>query len=82
MLAFRPHIERAIALCGSQAKLASGIGRSQQYISWLLKEAEQVSAEVAMEIQRVTDGGVTAAQLRPDLPWPGMTAAPERESAA
>lgn len=78
MLAFRPHIERAIALRGSQAKLAKEIGRSQQYISWLLKDAEQVSAEVAMEVQRATEGQVTAAQLRPDLPWP---AAPEQESA-
>lgn len=83
MFTFRPHIERAIALRGSQAKLASEIGRSQQYISWLLKEAEQVSAEVAMEIQRVTEGGVTAAQLRPDLPWPVVqAAAPETERAS
>lgn len=74
MVPFRSHIERAVALRGSQAKLAAEIGRSQQYISWLLKEADQVSAEVAMEIQRATDGGVTAAQLRPDLPWPSQPA--------
>jgi DNA-binding transcriptional regulator YdaS (Cro superfamily) len=80
MLAFRPHIERAIALRGSQAKLANEIGRSQQYISWLLKEAEQVSAEVAMEIERATDGGVKAAELRPDLPWPQTAPEPERTS--
>lgn len=81
MSKFRAHIERAIALRGSQAKLAGEIGRSQQYISWLLKEAEQVSAEVAMEIQRVTEGGVTAAELRPDLPWP-ITRPAEKETAA
>jgi DNA-binding transcriptional regulator YdaS (Cro superfamily) len=78
MVAFRPHIERAVALRGSQAKLAKEIGRSQQYISWLLKEADQISAEVSMEIERATEGDVTAAQLRPDLPWPTKTSEPER----
>ncbi len=67
-----------MALRGSQAKLAKEIGRSQQYISWLLKEADQVSAEVAMEIERATEGDVTAAQLRPDLPWPVSVPEPER----
>lgn len=46
------------------------MGCSQQFISWLLKEADQISAETAMQIDRVTGGRVRADEMRPDLPWP------------
>lgn len=64
---FRPHIERAIAIHGSQAKLAKEAGCSQQYISWLLKEADQISAEMSIAFERATRGAVSRQQLRPDL---------------
>ena len=64
---FRPHIERAIKQFGSQAKLAEEVGCSQQYISWLLKDADQVSAEMAVAFERATKNTVTRHQLRPDL---------------
>lgn len=64
---FRDHIKRAINLAGSQVKLAEGMGCSQQYISWLLKEATQISGDKAVACERATNGGVSRFDLRPDL---------------
>jgi DNA-binding transcriptional regulator YdaS (Cro superfamily) len=64
---FREHIRRAIDLTGSQVKLADGMGCSQQYISWLLNEAHQVSAEMALKFEQATGGKVSRHDLRPDL---------------
>lgn len=60
------HIQRAIEHFGSQAALAERIGLSQQGVSYLLK-AGQVSAEVAVAIDRATGGLVSREQLRPDI---------------
>jgi DNA-binding transcriptional regulator YdaS (Cro superfamily) len=67
MKTFVPHIERAIGLHGSQAKLAKEMGCSQQYISWLLKDAEQISGDMAVAVERATQGAVSRSDLRPDL---------------
>lgn len=67
MSTFRTHVERAVTLKGSQQKLAEAIGCSQQQISYLLKEADRVSAEMAIKIERATEGKVARHQLRPDL---------------
>jgi DNA-binding transcriptional regulator YdaS (Cro superfamily) len=67
MSTFRRHIERAIKLVGSQSALAEKIGLSQQGVSWLLNEAPQVSAEIAIAIERATNGEVSKADLRPDI---------------
>lgn len=80
MTAFRSHVERAVEIKGSQAKLAADMGCSQQYISWLLKEADQISAEQSIACERATDGQVTRWDLRPDLFGPKPT--PERASVA
>ena len=72
-MSFRDEITRAITILGSQAKLAREMGCSQQNISWLLKEADQISAETAMLVERATRGAVKAGDLRPDLPWPVPT---------
>ena len=72
----RAHIETAIALLGSQAKLADACGVTQASV-WQAKEAGRVSAELALLIERATGGEVTARQLRPDLPWPGARLAPD-----
>ena len=66
-LQFRRHIGRAITKCGSQAALADKTKLSQSGISWLLNEATQVSAEIAVKIEEATDGEVQRWQLRPDL---------------
>lgn len=69
MTMFREHVQRAVELAGSQTVLAGRLGRSQQFISWLLHSAKRVTAETALAIEGATDGAVTASQLRPDLPW-------------
>jgi DNA-binding transcriptional regulator YdaS (Cro superfamily) len=64
---FRNHVTRAVKILGSQRKLADAIGCSQQHVSYLLHEAERVSAEVALKIDRATDGRVSRHELRPDI---------------
>lgn len=67
MAAFRKHVERAVRIRGSQAKLAEAAGCSQQQISYLLHDAERISAEMAAAIERATNGEVSKAVLRPDM---------------
>jgi DNA-binding transcriptional regulator YdaS (Cro superfamily) len=67
MTTFRDHIRQAIELAGSQRALAEKIGLSQQGISYLLNEAPQVSAEIAIAIERATDGQIRREKLRPDI---------------
>jgi len=67
MAPFRNHIKRAVKAVGSQKKLADAMGCSQQQISYLLKGARNVSAEMAVSIERATAGAVTRHHLRPDI---------------
>lgn len=78
---FREQIDRAVAILGSQTKLAREMGCSQQYISWLLNEADQISAETAMMVEKATRGEIKADELRPDLPWPSPPTASTDETA-
>lgn len=64
---FKEHIRRAIAICGSQKALADKIGLSQPGVSWLLSDAKQVSAEIAVKIEHATEGKISRIDLRPDL---------------
>jgi len=84
------HMERAIKIAGSEAKLGDACGVSQAAI-WKAKKVGRVSAELAVRIERATDRQVTCADLRPDL-WPvpmieapplapGLAPAPAREGA-
>ena len=59
-------IEQAIALAGSEAKLAKGIGSSQVAIN-KAKHRGRVSPEMALAIHRFLDGRVSASALRPDI---------------
>lgn len=59
-------IARAVKLKGTQGALADAIGKTQQYISLLLKGAK-ISAETAVAIEEVTAGKVARHELRPDL---------------
>lgn len=61
------HIDRAVALLGTQAALAKAIGFSQQYVSALLHSRLRCSAEAALKIETATAAKVTAHDLRPDL---------------
>lgn len=65
----RELIEQAISILGSQQKLADACGIKQPSI-WQAKATESCSAELAMAIEKATDGKVLAKSLRPDLPWP------------
>jgi DNA-binding transcriptional regulator YdaS (Cro superfamily) len=67
MTDFRTHIEAAVQLKGSQLKLAEAAGCSQQHISYLLRRAAQISAEMAAAIDEATGGRIPRARLRPDL---------------
>lgn len=60
-------IQRAIAHCGSQKKLADAIGISQQGVSYLLHQAPRVTAEVAVAIHKATRGQIRKDELRPDI---------------
>lgn len=76
----RELIEKAIGE-GSQAELAKACGVTQQSI-WQAKETNRCSAELAMAIEKATNGLVTAKELRPDLPWPAIESAPAETETA
>lgn len=65
-------IERAIKICGSQAKLAEKIGRSQQIISyWKLQQT--IPADEVPAVEKAT--GISRHELRPDIFGPREGAA-------
>jgi DNA-binding transcriptional regulator YdaS (Cro superfamily) len=51
------------------------MGCSQQYISWLLSDAKQISVEKALQVEKVTGGAVSRHDLRPDVFGAAETAA-------
>jgi DNA-binding transcriptional regulator YdaS (Cro superfamily) len=59
-------IQTAIDRFGSEAKLAAAADVSQAAIN-KAKHAPRVSAEMAVRIERATNGQITREQLRPDL---------------
>ena len=66
-------IALAIAMFGSQQKLAAALGVSQGAVhKWLY--GGRVSAENSIGIERVTGGRVSKAVLRPDLFGTGVAA--------
>ena len=67
MSTFRPFIEEAVRLKGSQQKLAEAIGCSQQQISYLLQRADRISGEMAIAVERATAGAISRHDLRPDM---------------
>ena len=60
------HLRSAIVLFGNPTRLAAAIGYSQHAV-WHAVKRGRVSARMAVAIHRVTNGAVTAAELRPDL---------------
>lgn len=62
-----PLIAKAVESVGSQAKLATAAGCSQQLISLLLQGKVRVSAENAIKIDAATNGEVSKHDLRPDV---------------
>lgn len=67
MTDFRDLVRKAVARAGSQQALGDAIGVSQQGISYLLTAAPNISAELAVAIDKFTQGEVSKTALRPDL---------------
>lgn len=65
-MAVRDLIRQAIEFYGSEAKLGRAIGCTQNAV-WQAKKRGRVSAEMAVNIDRVTGGSVPKEKLRPDL---------------
>lgn len=65
MSTFKDKIEAAVRAEGSQAKLATRLGVSQQQISYLINDATRISAEMAVRVETVL--GIPRHELRPDL---------------
>jgi DNA-binding transcriptional regulator YdaS (Cro superfamily) len=63
----KSHIEEAVALLGSQRKVAEAVGCSQQYISLLIKDGGKITAEMSLALDRATDGRVSKHRTRPDI---------------
>ena len=59
-------VSQAVQLLGSQQKLASAVGRSQNAV-FHAKSTGRVTAEMALAIDRATGGAVSRHQLRPDV---------------
>ena len=64
-------LERAIIFAGSEAKLGVLTGYSQNAI-WYAKRNGRVSAELAIAVDRVTNGVISKSALRPDVFPPDM----------
>lgn len=62
----KQHIIDAISILGSEAKLAAACGYSQAAVS-KAKHSGRVSAEMAVAIERATDGAIPRSDFRPDL---------------
>lgn len=52
------------------AKVASQAGTSLQYLQQYKYGKRRISADLAIWLEHVTGGELTARELRPDLPWP------------
>jgi DNA-binding transcriptional regulator YdaS (Cro superfamily) len=65
-VSIRPAMEKAIALFGSEQKLAEACDVTQPAI-WKAKTTGKISPELALAIHKATGGEVPASALRPDL---------------
>lgn len=60
--------------------VAERAGTSLAYLQHCKYGNRRMSADLALWLEHVTDGELTARELRPDLPWPAAPA--PREGAA
>lgn len=70
---FHMCIQSAVSLFGTQAALAEALGVSSMAVSKWMSGKARVTAERAVDIERVTGARVTRYDLRPDIfgPPPG-----------
>jgi len=62
----KPAVRRAVAIIGSEVKLAAACGVTQPAIS-KAKLTGRISPRLALAMHRATRGQVPASELRPDL---------------
>lgn len=62
----RELLEKAIRYIGSETKLGQATGYSQHAI-WRAKKHGKVTAEMAVAIDRATNGEIPKSALRPDI---------------
>lgn len=62
-----PYVQAFVTIVGGQATAAGLLGVSQGLISHLVIGRNGVSPEIAMQIDRLSNGVITRAMLRPDL---------------
>jgi DNA-binding transcriptional regulator YdaS (Cro superfamily) len=62
----RQAVTKAVAILGSEVKLAVACGVTQPAIS-KVKLHGRISARLALAVDRATNGRVSASDLRPDL---------------
>lgn len=60
-------LQDAIKEAGGQTKFAEALGISQQGVSYLVTKAKNVSAEIAVAIDKATNGKIKKSDLRPDI---------------
>ncbi|MCQ4282581.1 helix-turn-helix domain-containing protein [Pseudomonas stutzeri] len=54
---------------GEKQKLAARLGVAPTYLSRLISGQRGITAERAIQIERVTGGAVSRRDLCPDFPW-------------
>lgn len=62
-------IDRAAALIGSQARMASLLGVTRAAVNQWKTEGRTVPAEHCPAIEEATGGAVLCEELRPDVNW-------------
>ena len=58
---------KAVALTGGQAALARRLNVSQPLVWYWVHKAKTIPIEVVGSIEKITEGAVTRADLRPDI---------------
>ncbi len=54
--------------------MAERIGSSMAYLQHCKYGNRRMSADMAIRLEQASGGVLTARELRPDLPWPGVPA--------
>jgi DNA-binding transcriptional regulator YdaS (Cro superfamily) len=65
-MSYQHAIQKAVEVCGSQSELGRRVGVAQGHVWYWLKTGK-VSPLKAKDVERATQGAVTAEELRPDV---------------
>ena len=59
-------LQKAVLFFGNKTNLARAIGKNHMYVARAVK-AGTVTAEVARDIEKASNGAITRKELRPDI---------------